>query len=440
MTAEVIVLNLQGIAMAADSAVTIRRPGPEGSYVKIYDSANKLFQLSKSSPIAIMAYGSGSLESVPWETIVKEFRRDLGDTAYETVEQYGQRFIEHLGQLVLTLPWSQSGQFAIDLASAELHQVIQLTWERMRALLIEAAFSDSALSGSQFSEALLAEISKRKQYLINAGFFEDLEPDIVSTYLSEVISDWHAFLENIFASIGFEVDDELQAQARELVELALRSCNRSYWHSGIVIAGFGQDEFFPAYIRYDIDGVVAGRLRLSIGAPVSISPSNRKAIVPLAQDDVILTMINGMHPNIPSVLRGYLGKSFDDFGSYLLKMVMENVSEAEAAELESDLLDFRSTVVESFSETLEKYVRSQHSDPILNTVEGLPKEQLAEMAESLVNLTSFQRRVTPGDESVGGPVDVAVISKGDGFVWIKRKHYFAPEYNPRYMQKLGAEN
>jgi hypothetical protein len=36
-------------------------------------------------------------------------------------------------------------------------------------------------------------------------------------------------------------------------------------------------------------------------------------------------------------------------------------------------------------------------------------------------------------ESVGGPIDVAVISKGDGFIWIKRKHYFKPEFNQSFM-------
>ena len=63
----------------------------------------------------------------------------------------------------------------------------------------------------------------------------------------------------------------------------------------------------------------------------------------------------------------------------------------------------------------------------------LPKGELAEMAESLVNLTSFKRRVTLDVETVGGPIDVAVISKGDGFVWIKRKHYFDPEHNPHFF-------
>jgi hypothetical protein len=62
----------------------------------------------------------------------------------------------------------------------------------------------------------------------------------------------------------------------------------------------------------------------------------------------------------------------------------------------------------------------------------LPVAELASMAESLVNLTSFKRRITMVAETVGGPVDVAVISKGDGFIWIKRKHYFEAEPNQQF--------
>jgi hypothetical protein len=57
------------------------------------------------------------------------------------------------------------------------------------------------------------------------------------------------------------------------------------------------------------------------------------------------------------------------------------------------------------------------------------------MAESLVNITKFKRRVSQQQETVGGPIDVVVITKGDGFVWIKRKYYFKPELNPRFMSR-----
>ena len=61
------------------------------------------------------------------------------------------------------------------------------------------------------------------------------------------------------------------------------------------------------------------------------------------------------------------------------------------------------------------------------------------MAEALVSLTSFKRRVSADAETVGGPIDVALISKGDGFIWIKRKHYFKPELNYTFFQNYFKE-
>lgn len=71
--------------------------------------------------------------------------------------------------------------------------------------------------------------------------------------------------------------------------------------------------------------------------------------------------------------------------------------------------------------------------PVLSVVTALPKAELASMAESLVNLTSMKRHVSSVSETVGGPIDVALISKGDGFVWIKRKHYFDKDLNYHFF-------
>jgi len=50
------------------------------------------------------------------------------------------------------------------------------------------------------------------------------------------------------------------------------------------------------------------------------------------------------------------------------------------------------------------------------------KLELAGLAEALVSITIFVAKMSAGKrETVGGPIDVALISKGDGFVWVKRK-------------------
>ena len=71
----------------------------------------------------------------------------------------------------------------------------------------------------------------------------------------------------------------------------------------------------------------------------------------------------------------------------------------------------------------------------VEVVSVLPKEQLAELAEALISLTSLRRRVSYDEETVGGPTDVAIITKGDGLVWIKRKHYFEENLNPAYFAR-----
>ena len=81
---------------------------------------------------------------------------------------------------------------------------------------------------------------------------------------------------------------------------------------------------------------------------------------------------------------------------------------------------------------MNEHLNDDHVQPVMAMVSALPKDELAAMAEALVNLTAFKRRLTGVLETVGGPIDVAVISKGDGLVWIKRKHYFPEELNRQF--------
>ena len=73
--------------------------------------------------------------------------------------------------------------------------------------------------------------------------------------------------------------------------------------------------------------------------------------------------------------------------------------------------------------------------PIIQSVASLPIEELALLAESMINITSLRRKVAIDRNigTVGGQIDVSIISKGDGFIWLKRKHYFDRKYNPQYF-------
>ncbi|MEN6623071.1 MAG: hypothetical protein ABFD50_16175, partial [Smithella sp.] len=108
--------------------------------------------------------------------------------------------------------------------------------------------------------------------------------------------------------------------------------------------------------------------------------------------------------------------------------------------LKDKILAVKNEILIKFIENMQGYSREKYSSPVLAAVGVLPKEELADMAYSLVNLTSFKRKVSLDAETVGGPIDVAVISKKDGFIWIKRKHYFDKELNPQFIANYYNKN
>lgn len=63
---------------------------------KIYNSADKLFQLAEHHPVGVMIYGSGHFMNVPCETIIKIFGNKLADHQLDTLEEYADAFLEFL--------------------------------------------------------------------------------------------------------------------------------------------------------------------------------------------------------------------------------------------------------------------------------------------------------------------------------------------------------
>ncbi len=61
---------------------------------------------------------------------------------------------------------------------------------------------------------------------------------------------------------------------------------------------------------------------------------------------------------------------------------------------------------------------------------AMPFGDAIALAKFLVEVTIGFSRYLLGPDTVGGPVDVAGISRHEGFRWISRKHYYPAELNP----------
>jgi hypothetical protein len=419
VTAEIAVMNEEAIALAADSAVT----GP-----KIFTSANKIFALSKYHPVGVMDYASAQFLKVPWETIIKQHRRELGERSFSCLDEHADHFLEFFEGNERLFPQVAQrravGQLAARLYGAILQDALMVFQEAMDAG--EEPEDSEVLAGI---EAMIELHYERWQSATpRQGLPKTYRRRLRETY-GEEIDEGLA----IFADVP--ISTRARRRLRELFYLVLlkdETFARAPQRSGIVIAGFGRDDVFPRLRKFQFEVIADGRLKYTEGNPMRIGHEVQSAIVPFAQDEEVVSFLTGVMPQVGTFLRRR-------WPSWLLQVVDE-IGEAIGLDEPN-----RENLVETYApramelaagdhaEELANFTREKNIEPILKIVAMLPKDELAAMAESLVNLTSFKRRVSEDTETVGGPIDVAVISRGDGFIWIKRKHYFKTELNPHFV-------
>lgn len=63
-------------------------------------------------------------------------------------------------------------------------------------------------------------------------------------------------------------------------------------------------------------------------------------------------------------------------------------------------------------------------------IPAMPLQDAIELAEFLVDVAIKYARFAPGAPVVGGPIEIAAISKHEGFKWVKRKFYFDRNLTP----------
>jgi hypothetical protein len=94
---------------------------------------------------------------------------------------------------------------------------------------------------------------------------------------------------------------------------------------------------------------------------------------------------------------------------------------------------FRSILIdEGISEAqADEAVRKVHAKLEATVVhEAMPIQDAIELATYMVQTTIGFMRFNFGAETVGGPIEVAVITKHEGFKWINRKLFFSQDLNP----------
>lgn len=425
LTTEIAVLNREAVALAADSAVTLQRRGA-GTPEKIHTSANKIFTLSGSEPVGITVYGSASLGAIPWETVIKLFRRELGNTVEPKLEGYEHRLLDFIGTRGFADDDAQRA-FVERQAGPLFAQVAP----KVRDAVVQRLAGRSGLTAVEVEEIVREQLAAQT---VDEGSVPEIHADHVAAVASFAIryrDICKAALEASFRNVPLS-DATIDVGSTLVGEHMLRR-NPLEQRAGLVIAGFGALDFLPCLRHLIVDGVVDNRARAWEANPPSWNVAAQgPQIIPFAQDDMVTFFLSGVSPDYQLAVESAIGTILTQYPEELMVAASGLTDDAKRA-----LRDARDQVSPArLGDVLAKlaaYRQTQFTQDILTVVASLPKDQLAEVAEALVSLTSLQRRMSTKAETVGGPVDVAVISKGDGLVWIRRKHYFEPALNPRYF-------
>lgn len=422
LTAEVAILNRGAVALAADSATTVTYWEGGKEQTRYFKGANKIFNISSKFPVGLMIYGGAALQGMPWEVIAKAYRERRGAAPQDQLSGYAHDFFDFISTEGHLFPHEyQEQQLWVNAADAFL-RICYVAVRNLEPNKLTASSPDGKANVRQ-------QFEKFSELVRNDKFIDGIDQDFIDKHTAP-------YFEQVLKSVANArplLDLEGALEPKEIFNLAVTALFKASYstlgNTGMVFAGFGQGEFFPKLLHYRCRGVLLLRLLCEhiSDDDVSISHENVSDIKNFAQSEMVKTFIYGA--SIPALQ--HIDTTFEGALGDFCKSLVEHGH----VKPEVDLAKLREVAKSAFNEGTSSHLLSVHSQPLRDVIGMLAIEELAELAETLISIESLKERVTRPSQSVSGPVDVAVISKSDGFIWIKRKHYFDPKLNPRFFSR-----
>ena len=315
MTAIVGILNKRGIAIASDSAVTFTNAIQEVAIQnknekvisikdKVVNSGDKMLRLKDNQPVAVMIVGNSLLTKLPWDVIVRWYRKQNDSSGFPKLEDYVQQF---------------------------------------------KVFVDS---------------------------------EIIASHIKN--------------------------------DVVLKENERTF----LVFAGYGEDEAYPSIYQYEVTGINKSKLQWQLSGSANISGEQESNIFTSGQSDIIDAIELGIQNERIGVIRKRFQTLIED-------LLTQNLLDSLIGKI--DYPAIRQEVADLIRESGKDHLR-QH----LEAIEQFDLQKMACLAENLIKATELHRKITFRQEGVGGLIDLAVITREDGFQWLNRKSWYEPSKGGQY--------
>jgi hypothetical protein len=414
MTSEIAVMNQRAVALAADSAVTLI----DGGTVVVRNEQRKLFNLVKGQPVAIMFFGVADMLGHPWDHLIEHFQRRRKEGAKPHLQDYGAAFTSMLDHLEEFFPPERQKEDYRRLLASVFRHIFAY------AQFLRESSEDPALTAddTKVLETAIERVWREYQQREDGTPRRDL-PCFPQGFVKSVVSRHAAQVDELIAyGFGqFALSQPAEAQLRDIAAFCVTKDLFLEDVSGLVFAGFGTQDRYPSVVTYYVSAVVDGIAKRSEVSVDSIDNEVRSRVRVFADSEVTHAFLRGIDFNLERRL--YAG-----FRMLLHGVVDEviaafpNATQAVREELRKRFQsDFVPRYFDAFRGMIADYQQQAFINPVLRVLEIAGRSELAETARSLVELNVFKKRIMAQKETVGGAIDVAVISRDDGFQWWPKK-------------------
>lgn len=412
MTAIVGILNKKAVAIAADSAMTVIR----GDDRKIYNTTQKIFRLSKKQPVGVMVFNDAEFMGTPWEVLIKLYYDKSGDKDLPTVESYREDFISFLkNSKYFTTEEEQQ-----DALNDEMTDVVYTIYRGAKKICKMA------------EEANLDELPAEKQLPFYNNYVKVLlescaDAGVCEDFERYTISQFRKYARPAFERLFKDMKEEkmpIDGVAWEKAVFAYIQSKNFRNFTGLVFVGYGSEQIYPALALIFINIAFDGHLRMQTDSErdVTISNDNDAEIRSYAQDDVIRTLLKGLAPDLEQQYKKFIQNKLNEvkssFSDIAKKAKCSDSTLKKIAKIDEE------DICNQICKDVNDYISDEYLKGLFRSIASFDVPDMASMAESLIAVTNLQRHITSSEESVGGPVDVAVITRSEGFVWIKHKNWF----------------
>lgn len=413
MTAEVCIMNRLAVVLAADSAATVSRWSDNKYEERYFKGSNKIFQLSDHHPVGLMIFDSADVMRVPWEIVVKSFRGELGAKSFNTLKEYALEFFAYLERAPLMFPQSIQEEILLDSARSAAMMVIHR----------DEYSPDDEARLAENAEMVQARRDKLDAMPLGHGLDQDFVDNLIAASKPHLVQHIELWRETF--GQGFPADIELLAEVGmlEVFKRPAKHLNTT----GLVFAGFGDHDIFPAYAEFECCGLICGKHVASSKDDFSVTHDVPAKLASFAQTAMSDTFSLGVSEDVYGSLMATLSENLDKF----TRSVIADSGGSVAA-----IPNFEEVVNQArrdMGAAILERAKQEHAYPLRRVLGVLPVDEMADLAETLINLQALKEKVTKSSETVGGPVDVAIITKSEGLVWVKRKHFFDVNLNSRYL-------